>query len=227
MGEVYLCLNEANLEPLALKTFQQQNPQLRAVFEEEVKNWIAIKKHPNIVQCHWMQIFDNVPFIGLEWVASEKDRGTDLRSGLLLHSPSKRLWCEFRAVTTQCYARVKSRRLKIVRFKLNVLGCHITTIDYTARGLNFVVESQALDSIGPICGTRTVRIHSYYERQLLDLPLGKLAVRLRVRAKRFRFLCNTCQRRTFAECIPDLTKRYARHTKRLSDIIWHLGQVVG
>ncbi|MEO0565606.1 MAG: ISL3 family transposase, partial [Chloroflexota bacterium] len=114
-----------------------------------------------------------------------------------------------------------------MRFKLKVPGCCIKAIEYTVRGVKVVVESQALDGICPICGTRSGRVHSYYERQLLDLPLGEMAVRLRVRVRRFRCLRETCQRCTFAESIPKLTERYARHTKRLSDIIWHVGQVAG
>ncbi|MEO0564218.1 MAG: ISL3 family transposase [Chloroflexota bacterium] len=81
--------------------------------------------------------------------------------------------------------------------------------------------------ICPACSTRSRRIHSYYERQLLDLPLGELTVWLRVRVRRFRCLRETCHRRTFAESIPDLTERYARQTKRLSAMIWHVGQMVG
>jgi transposase len=115
----------------------------------------------------------------------------------------------------------------VARFKLKVPGCRINAIEYTASGVKIIVESQALDGVCPTCGTNSRRIHSYYERQLLDLPLGELAVWLRVRVRRFRCLCDTCQRRTFAENLPDLTERYARYTKRLSAIIWHVGQVVG
>ncbi|HRF97635.1 MAG TPA: hypothetical protein PLZ51_20655, partial [Aggregatilineales bacterium] len=66
----------------ALKTFQKAKPALQGLFEGEVKKWIALGKHPNIVQCYWMQALDNTPFMGLEWVQGDARYGTDLRSWL-------------------------------------------------------------------------------------------------------------------------------------------------
>jgi serine/threonine protein kinase len=89
MGEVYLCLDLEENEPGALKTFQQRyltTPDIRRLFEEEVRTWVALEKHPNIVCCFWMQMLDNQPFMLLEWVAGEERRGTDLRSWLR-HGP--------------------------------------------------------------------------------------------------------------------------------------------
>jgi len=97
----------------------------------------------------------------------------------------------------------------------------------TSRGVDVVVKSQSMVGHCPTCGTETQRIHSYYERQVLDLPLGTLAVWLRIRVKRFRCLESTCKRRTFAETIPKLTERYSRYTKRLAEVIWHVGQIIG
>jgi tetratricopeptide (TPR) repeat protein len=85
MGEVYLCLDlETNL-PYALKTFQQRyltNPHIRQLFAHEVGTWIALEKHPNIVRCFYMDTLDNQPFMKLEWVAGEEEKGIDLRSWL-------------------------------------------------------------------------------------------------------------------------------------------------
>jgi tetratricopeptide (TPR) repeat protein len=82
MGEVYLCFDEEDLLPYALKTFQGSSPELADIFKREVASWIALEKHPNIVRCFWMEKFDNIPFMSLEWVAAEEGRGTDLRSWL-------------------------------------------------------------------------------------------------------------------------------------------------
>jgi len=83
MGEVYLCLDEQPpIEPIALKTFQGGSPDLVDIFKKEVENWIALEKHPNIVRCFWMQQLDNIPFMGLEWVANEEGKDADLRSWL-------------------------------------------------------------------------------------------------------------------------------------------------
>ncbi|MBZ0276380.1 MAG: tetratricopeptide repeat protein [Anaerolineae bacterium] len=82
MGEVYLCLDEKENYPYALKTFQGSDLRMRKIFEDEVTNWIALEKHPNIVRCFRMETVENVPFMFLEWVASLESRGTDLRSWL-------------------------------------------------------------------------------------------------------------------------------------------------
>ena len=66
MGEVYLCLDEQQMLPFALKTFQISNPNLADIFKSEVSNWIALEKHPNIVRCFYMYKFDNIPFMVLE-----------------------------------------------------------------------------------------------------------------------------------------------------------------
>jgi serine/threonine protein kinase len=86
MGEVYLCLDLQEIQPVALKTFQQRyltdTQRLRRAFEQEVATWVALEKHPNIVRCFWMQTLDNQPFMALEWIAGEEGRGADLRGWL-------------------------------------------------------------------------------------------------------------------------------------------------
>jgi serine/threonine protein kinase len=82
MGEVYLCFDEHDSAPVALKTFQHNNSDLVNIFKEEVANWIALEKHPNIVQCFYMEIFEGIPFMALEWITGEAGKDTSLRSWL-------------------------------------------------------------------------------------------------------------------------------------------------
>lgn len=86
MGEVYLCLDLEEMYPYALKTFQQRyltdTQRLRRIFEQEVATWVALEKHSNIVRCFYMTMLDSQPFMVLDWVASEENYGTDLRSWL-------------------------------------------------------------------------------------------------------------------------------------------------
>lgn len=63
MGEVYLCQDEQQMLPYALKTFQGSSPALADIFRKEVTSWIALKKHPNIVCCFRMEKLDNIPFM--------------------------------------------------------------------------------------------------------------------------------------------------------------------
>lgn len=89
MGEVYLCLDLQDDMPFALKTFQQQflgDSRVFDNFQHEVATWVALESHPNIVRCFYMDYYDNIPFMLLEWVAGEEDKGTDLQSWLR-HGP--------------------------------------------------------------------------------------------------------------------------------------------
>ncbi|MCP4346265.1 MAG: tetratricopeptide repeat protein [Desulfobacterales bacterium] len=85
MGEVYLCFDKTKKIPIALKTFQIRyfkNPKIHDIFKNEVRTWIGLGHHPNIVRCHSLEIIDNHPFMRMEWVFCKENAGTDLRSWL-------------------------------------------------------------------------------------------------------------------------------------------------
>ena len=58
------------------------SPKAMEYFEREVATWAALEKHPNIVRCHYLDKFENIPFLFLEWVAGEERLcAPDLRVG--------------------------------------------------------------------------------------------------------------------------------------------------
>ena len=57
--------------------------------------------------------------------------------------------------------------------------------------------------------------------------MGEAGLRLEIRVRRFRCTSSACKRKTFAQGFQQLTTRYARRTKRLETLIWHIGQVAG
>ena len=72
---------------LRFKTFKQNflpNIMLKNEFEDEVRKWIYLEEHPNIVTCFWMDYIDNIPFMCLEWVINHDFENADLRT-LLRH----------------------------------------------------------------------------------------------------------------------------------------------
>ncbi|WP_330301858.1 MULTISPECIES: transposase family protein [unclassified Streptomyces] len=85
--------------------------------------------------------------------------------------------------------------------------------------IDTVVQVEARTTAGraacPGCGCWSGRIHGSYLRFPRDLPTaGKfVVVSLRVR----RFVCEeeSCERMTFAEQVPGLTRRFGRRTERL------------
>ncbi|MEE1836284.1 ISL3 family transposase [Streptomyces sp. SP17KL33] len=83
----------------------------------------------------------------------------------------------------------------------------------------------------PGCGWRSSRVHCYYQRCLADRPVAGRRARLDLRARRLVCDNGSCGRRTFAEQIPDLTRRHARRTNaltaQLTDIALFLGGRAG
>jgi hypothetical protein len=63
-------------------------------------------------------------------------------------------------------------------------------------------------------------VHCYYQRCLADCPVAGRQVRLVVRAGRLVCGNGSCGRRSFAEQIPDLTRRHARGTDALTFAAW-------
>jgi transposase len=71
----------------------------------------------------------------------------------------------------------------------------------------------------PACGVASRRVHSRYERRLLDIAAGGQETLIHLRVRRF-FCQNTaCAKKTFAEQVPDLTTRYGRRSTGLTAVL--------
>ncbi|WP_158292473.1 transposase family protein [Paracraurococcus ruber] len=80
----------------------------------------------------------------------------------------------------------------------------------------------------PTCGELSRRVHSRYQRHLLDLPSHGRAVVLHLQARRFRCITAECPRRTFAEPLPaEVGRRSGQRTARLDGLVQHLGIALG
>ncbi|MFF1700220.1 ISL3 family transposase [Streptomyces sp. NPDC058257] len=93
--------------------------------------------------------------------------------------------------------------------------------------VRLVVRSPACSTACPGCGRRSSRVHCYYQRALADRPVAGHRVLVDLRARRLVCHNDRCGRRTFAEQVPALTRRYARRTNaltaQLTDIALFLG----
>ncbi len=76
------------------------------------------------------------------------------------------------------------------------------------EGEQVVVEAVAAASTGicPACGQESARVHSRYARALADLPACGRPVRVCLAVRRFRCANSACERRTFAEQVPGVTR---------------------
>ncbi len=79
----------------------------------------------------------------------------------------------------------------------------------------------------PLCGGVSGQVHSHYNRTLADLPWQGRAVRIQVRARRFRCAQSSCPRRIFTERLPKVAAPSARRTARLNSIQRHIAFALG
>jgi transposase len=59
------------------------------------------------------------------------------------------------------------------------------------------------------------------------MPISTRAVHVELKVRRFRCHTADCKRQTFAEPLLGVTSSYSRRTDRLTEVLWHLGQVAG
>jgi len=79
----------------------------------------------------------------------------------------------------------------------------------------------------PLCGKRSKRVHSHYQRTLADLPWGEHAVTVLLSVRRLFCDNKKCERRIFAERLPDVAVPWARKTTRLAGRLTAVGLALG
>ncbi len=94
-------------------------------------------------------------------------------------------------------------------------------------GITLVLRTRRPTASCPVCDHPAVRIHSWYTRQLADVPWQGLAARLRLRTRRW--FCDNpgCARRIFTERLPTVAPPHAQRTPRLAVIVLVFGVAVG
>jgi transposase len=101
------------------------------------------------------------------------------------------------------------------------------SLDSVHSAITVTLQARRITARCPLCGRRSKRIHSHYERTLADLPWGMHAVTVRLRARRLFCRNARCARRIFAERLPDLALPWARRTRRLDARLMALGLALG
>jgi len=111
---------------------------------------------------------------------------------------------------------------------LSPAGLLIDNVEIGPDRIVITARCRAAAGTCPDCGQSSARLHSRYERRLLDLPSHGRAVQLRVAVRRFRCADPGCRRRIFAEQLGStVAGRSARRTFRLEAIVHHLGIALG
>jgi transposase len=106
-------------------------------------------------------------------------------------------------------------------------GLHIDAFVPQATGLTLHISATRRTGACPLCGQRSNRVHSTYERTLRDLPWCGTTLILHVRIRRYVCGALQCPRRIFAERFPDLASPRARLTERLRAALQGVGLALG
>jgi transposase len=100
-------------------------------------------------------------------------------------------------------------------------------LDSVQSAITITLQARRITARCPLCGRRSKRLHSRYERTLADLPWSAYAVTIRLRVRRL-FCRNTrCARRIFAERLPGVALPWARRTRRLEARLAAVGVALG
>jgi transposase len=111
---------------------------------------------------------------------------------------------------------------------LSPAGLPINDVEIGRDRILITARCRASAGKCPDCGLQSERVHSRYERRLLDLPPQGRTVQMRVTVRRFRCADPNCRRRIFAEPLGEaVAERLARRTARLEAIVHHLGIALG
>jgi transposase len=79
----------------------------------------------------------------------------------------------------------------------------------------------------PLCGTESARIHSFYQRQVADLPCSGQQVRLLIQVRKCFCDVPTCVRKIFAERLLPFVQPWAQVTQRLYEVVQIIGLATG
>jgi transposase len=102
-------------------------------------------------------------------------------------------------------------------------GMLIDHVEQTATSLTVTVISTRTEAVCPGCGHASGHVHSQYQRTVQDVPSGGRQVVLRLCVRKFFGLHLCCQRKVFAERLPDLVQPWARISNRLFSALKAIG----
>jgi len=96
-----------------------------------------------------------------------------------------------------------------------VSGVRVERVWWERDALHLLVTTTRKRACCPVCGRRSRRVQSHYQRTLADVPCCGAIVTLHVQARRYWCRVPWCRRRIFCERLPDFAAPWARRTTRL------------
>ena len=104
---------------------------------------------------------------------------------------------------------------------------HVLEVDLASDWLTIRAEPVTTTAACPLCQSVSQRVHSCYERTVLDLAWGVRTLTLKLEVRRFFCDVKTCLRKIFTERLPDIVAPSARRTTRLRQMLESLAFELG
>jgi hypothetical protein len=102
-------------------------------------------------------------------------------------------------------------------------GIQVHQIQMTEQGLLIEAEATASTASCPLCGEASSSVHCHYQRTLRDVPCAGSPAQLRLTVRKFSCRNPLCERKVFAERLPDFVEPFARMTLRYDQQITSIG----
>jgi transposase len=93
--------------------------------------------------------------------------------------------------------------------------------------IRVAARTTAPSAVCPGCETVSGRVHSRYERRLLDTAVGGCEVMICLQVRRFACLSADCGKKTFAEQVSGLTARHGRRTPAVTAVLEAVALALG
>jgi transposase len=93
--------------------------------------------------------------------------------------------------------------------------------------VRIMARTRSVPAACPGCGALSRRVHSRYERRLLDTAVGGCEVVICLSVRRFFCLSAQCAKVTFAEQVSGLTSRHARRTPAVTAVLEAVALALG
>ena len=101
------------------------------------------------------------------------------------------------------------------------------SLEPAPASITLTLRSRPCQTRCPLCGRRSKRTHSCYQRTLADLPWGEHAITIKLGVRRLFCDNASCKRRIFTERLPGVAAPWARKTTRLADRLTAVGLALG
>jgi transposase len=109
----------------------------------------------------------------------------------------------------------------------HLAGVQLERVSRSGRSVRVAAKATAASARCPDCGTASRRVHSKYERRLLDTAAGGCEVVICLVVRRFRCQAPECGKSTLAEQVEGLTGRHARRTSAATAVLQAVALALG